>query len=124
MEALAEFRLACDPWLPQLNECEQNKASQIAPAGSNRRSHGGNEVAEAFGYVSRNKKLFIEEEEAERVRTIFRRYLDLGSIGFLLADLRERGIVPMCSECRPRETSPLRAGHQTACRKLTGVTFT
>jgi len=27
MEALAEFRLACDPWLPQLNECDQNKAS-------------------------------------------------------------------------------------------------
>jgi site-specific DNA recombinase len=46
-----------------------------------------------LGYVSRDKKLFIEEEEAERVRTIFRRYLDLGSIGLLLADLRERGIV-------------------------------
>src|SRR6201997_535667 len=41
-----------------------------------------------LGYVSRDKKLFIEEEEAERVRTIFRRYLDLGSIGLLLADLR------------------------------------
>jgi site-specific DNA recombinase len=46
-----------------------------------------------LGYVSRDKKLLIEEEEAERVRTIFRRYLDLGSIGLLLADLRERGIV-------------------------------
>jgi site-specific DNA recombinase len=46
-----------------------------------------------LGYVSRDKKLFIEEAEAERVRTIFRRYLDLGSIGLLLADLRERGIV-------------------------------
>jgi hypothetical protein len=32
-------------------------------------------------------------EEAERVRTIFRPYLDLGSIGLLLGDLRERGIV-------------------------------
>jgi site-specific DNA recombinase len=29
-----------------------------------------------LGYVSRDKKLFIEEEEAERVRTIFRRYLE------------------------------------------------
>src|SRR5271169_6654920 len=28
-----------------------------------------------------------------RVRTIFQRYLELGSIGLLLADLRERGIV-------------------------------
>jgi site-specific DNA recombinase len=46
-----------------------------------------------LGYVSRDKKLVVEEEEAERVRTIFRRYLDLGSIGPLLADLRERGIV-------------------------------
>jgi site-specific DNA recombinase len=46
-----------------------------------------------LGYVSRDKKLFVEQEEAERVRTIFLRYLDLGSIGLLLADLRERGIV-------------------------------
>src|SRR3954469_24869254 len=46
-----------------------------------------------LGYVTRDKKLFIEEEEAERVSTIFRRYLDLGSIGLLLADLRERGVV-------------------------------
>jgi DNA invertase Pin-like site-specific DNA recombinase len=46
-----------------------------------------------LGYVSRDKKLVIEEEEAERVRTIFRRYLELGSIGLLLADLRKRGIV-------------------------------
>jgi site-specific DNA recombinase len=46
-----------------------------------------------LGYVSRNRKLFIEEEEAERVSTIFGRYLELGSIGLLLSDLRERGIV-------------------------------
>src|SRR5215813_2543227 len=46
-----------------------------------------------LGYVSRDKKLVVEDDEAERVRTIFRRYLDLGSIGPLLVDLRERGIV-------------------------------
>ena len=46
-----------------------------------------------LGYVSRDKKLFIDEEEAARVRTIFQRYLELGSIGLLLADLRERGVV-------------------------------
>src|SRR5271154_3180215 len=45
-----------------------------------------------LGYVSRDKKLFIEEEEAKRVRTIFRCYLELGSIGLLLAELRERRI--------------------------------
>jgi site-specific DNA recombinase len=46
-----------------------------------------------LGYVSRDKKLVVEEEEAERVRTIFERYLDLGSIGLLLTDLRARGSV-------------------------------
>jgi hypothetical protein len=46
-----------------------------------------------LGYVSRDRKLFVEQEEAERVHTIFRRYLELGSIGLLLAHLRERGIV-------------------------------
>jgi site-specific DNA recombinase len=46
-----------------------------------------------LGYVSRDKKLIIEEDEAERIRTIFRRYLEVGSIGRLLVDLRERGIV-------------------------------
>jgi hypothetical protein len=53
-----------------------------------------------LGYVSQDKKLFIEEEEAERVRTIFRRYLELGSLGQLLGDLRQRGIVT-----RPRRLS-------------------
>ena len=33
------------------------------------------------------------EEEAERVRTIFRRYLELASLHRLMADLRARGIV-------------------------------
>ncbi len=46
----------------------------------------------SLGYESRNKKLAIIEEEAERVRFIFRRYLELGSIGHLLSDLRERRI--------------------------------
>jgi site-specific DNA recombinase len=46
-----------------------------------------------LGYESRDKKLVIHEDEAERVRTIFRRYLDVGSIGALLSDLRDRGIV-------------------------------
>jgi site-specific DNA recombinase len=46
-----------------------------------------------LGYESRDRKLVIQEEEAERVRTIFRRYLELGSIGRLLPDLRRQGIV-------------------------------
>jgi len=35
----------------------------------------------------------VVEEEAERVRTIFRRYLALGSLNRLMADLRVRGVV-------------------------------
>jgi DNA invertase Pin-like site-specific DNA recombinase len=46
-----------------------------------------------LGYVSREKKLVIDEGEAEQVRTIFRRYLELGSIGTLLSVLRDHGIV-------------------------------
>ena len=47
-----------------------------------------------LGYRSLGKKLFVVEEEAEQVRTIFRRYLDLGSIGLLIEDLDRRGIRP------------------------------
>jgi site-specific DNA recombinase len=46
-----------------------------------------------LGYESRDRKLVIHAEEAERVRGIFAHYLELGSIGPLLADLRGRGIV-------------------------------
>jgi len=37
-------------------------------------------------------KIAIIEEEAELVRSIFRRYLELGSVNELLRDLRERNI--------------------------------
>jgi site-specific DNA recombinase len=46
-----------------------------------------------LGYASKDRKIIVVEEEAERVRTIFRRYLELGSLNRLMADLRERGIV-------------------------------
>ena len=46
-----------------------------------------------LGYETRDRKIVVVEEEAERVRTIFRRYLELGSLNLLMADLRERGIV-------------------------------
>jgi site-specific DNA recombinase len=46
-----------------------------------------------LGYASKNRKIVVVEEEAERVRTIFRRYLELGSLNRLMADLRERGIL-------------------------------
>ncbi len=46
-----------------------------------------------LGYVVKDKKLVVEEHEAERIRTIFRRYLELGSIKALKQDLDSRGIV-------------------------------
>jgi len=46
-----------------------------------------------LGYDTKDRKITINEAEAERVRTIFRRYLELGSLNLLMADLRKRGIV-------------------------------
>src|SRR5216117_295302 len=46
-----------------------------------------------LGYATKDRKIVVVEEEAERVRTIFRSYLRLGSLNRLMADLRERGIV-------------------------------
>ena len=45
-----------------------------------------------LGYASVNKKIVIVPEEAETVRGIFRRYLELGAIRALVADLDQRGI--------------------------------
>jgi site-specific DNA recombinase len=46
-----------------------------------------------LGYETKERKIGVVEEEAERVRTIFRSYLEFGSLNRLMADLRERGIV-------------------------------
>jgi site-specific DNA recombinase len=45
-----------------------------------------------LGYEIKDGKIAIVEEEAELVRSIFRRYLELGSVNELLRDLREREI--------------------------------
>src|SRR6266436_2736326 len=45
-----------------------------------------------FGYEMKDGKIAIVEEEAEVVRLIFRRYLELGSVNELLRDLKERNI--------------------------------
>jgi len=45
-----------------------------------------------LGYRCIDKKLVVVPEEAEGVRTIFARYLALGSIGALIEDLDRRGI--------------------------------
>src|SRR6195952_4478310 len=46
-----------------------------------------------LGYRAVNKKLVIDKTEAETVRTIFKRYLELRSFGKLVEDLDANGIV-------------------------------
>src|SRR5713101_7246401 len=64
-----------------------------------------------LGYETKDRKIVVVEEEAERVRTIFRRYLELGSLNRLMADLRERRIVT--------KVRSLKTG-----RKVGGIPFT
>ena len=46
-----------------------------------------------LGYDTKDRKISVNEAEADRVRSIFRSYLRLGSLSLLMADLREQGIV-------------------------------
>src|SRR6266508_3027641 len=45
-----------------------------------------------LGYKVKNRKVVVIKNEADRVRTIFRRYLEVGGLNRLLEDLRERKI--------------------------------
>jgi site-specific DNA recombinase len=45
-----------------------------------------------LGYQMNDGKIAVVEDEAERVRLIFRRYLELGGVNALVRDLRERDI--------------------------------
>ena len=45
-----------------------------------------------LGYASARKKIVVVPKEAESVRFIFRRYLELGSTGALILDLDRKGI--------------------------------
>src|SRR4051812_26451887 len=46
-----------------------------------------------LGYDTKDRRITVNETEAERVRTIFRSYLELGTLNQLMADLRKRGII-------------------------------
>ncbi len=46
-----------------------------------------------LGYDTKDRKITVNEIEAERVRTIFRSYLKFGSLNLLIADLHKRGII-------------------------------
>ena len=46
-----------------------------------------------LGYDTKDRKITVNDAEAERVRDIFRSYLKLGSLNLLIANLRNRDIV-------------------------------
>src|ERR1700733_7228850 len=57
-----------------------------------------------LGYDAKDRKITVNEAEAERVRTIFRTYLKLGSLNRLMAYLRKRGIVTKVRSLKTGET--------------------
>ena len=57
-----------------------------------------------LGYDTRDRRITVNEAEADRVRTVFRRYLELGSLNLLMADLRKRGIVTKLRTLRSGQT--------------------
>jgi hypothetical protein len=57
-----------------------------------------------LGYDTKDRKISVNEVEADRVRTIFRSYLRLGSINLLQGDLRKQGIVTKVRTLKTGET--------------------
>ncbi|MDI1342533.1 MAG: recombinase family protein [Pseudolabrys sp.] len=64
-----------------------------------------------LGYYAKDRKISVVEDEAKVVRHIFRRYLELGSLTLLLADLRTSGVR---TKVRPLSTG----------RTIGGIPFT
>jgi len=56
-----------------------------------------------LGYDAKDKKLFINKAEAETVRHIFKRYLELQSFGKLVEDLDQKGIVTKRRDTKVRK---------------------
>jgi DNA invertase Pin-like site-specific DNA recombinase len=55
-----------------------------------------------LGYELKDGKLVVVEEEAERVRMIFRRYLEVSGTNELVRDLRTKNI---CTKARTYSTT-------------------
>ena len=68
-----------------------------------------------LGYTMEDGKIAVVLEEAERVRHIFTRYLELGSVRALMRDLRDRNIV---SKKRVFKTGATRGGVPFGCGAL------
>ncbi len=60
-----------------------------------------------LGYSLNDGKLFIHQDEAKTVRLIFERYLELGSVNRLVADLRAKGLT---SKVRKLSSGAIRGG--------------
>jgi site-specific DNA recombinase len=60
-----------------------------------------------LGYQMKDGKIAIVEDEAERVRLIYRRYLDLGGVNALVRDLKTKGLR---TKSRPLATGAIRGG--------------
>ncbi len=74
----------------------------------------------SLGYEVKDRKLVVVEEEAERVRLIFRRYLDLGCVRTLRDDLLARGVVSkrrVFDDGRASGGLPFSRGALTTCCK-------
>jgi site-specific DNA recombinase len=57
-----------------------------------------------LGYDTKDRKITVNDAEADHVRTIFRSYLKLGSLNLLMADLRNRGIVTKVRSLKTGQT--------------------
>jgi len=57
-----------------------------------------------LGYTVKDRKIVVLEDEAERVRTIFRAYLELGSLDRLMVELGNRGIVTRVRQLKTGRT--------------------
>jgi site-specific DNA recombinase len=76
----------------------RDSASVVSPIGfttgtASRRKGKWTGGTVPLGFDANDKKLIVNKNEAETVRTIFRRYLGLKSFSKLVADLDRRGIV-------------------------------
>jgi site-specific DNA recombinase len=58
-----------------------------------------------LGYDTKDRKITVNDAEAERVRDIFRSYLKLGSLNLLMADLRNRDIVTKVRSLKTGQTA-------------------
>ncbi len=67
-----------------------------------------------LGYDTKDRKITVNEAEADRVRAIFQIYLKLGSLNLLMAELHKQGIVTKVRTLKTGETVggiPFTRGH-------------